>query len=672
MNSILTKSLASLELLASLEKEGLLNPQTARLLFAIKSKKDPKKEIELLQQILAVSKLFRSPFTLPTNDACGPIGLAYSENNQVIGMHPHECHVEISGQTGTGKSTLLRIIFSQALKQNIKVWLFVKAKELRSLLDLNSNILVINFGENTKLNLLNPCGIQTSNYCNIFSDIFVQSQTLYDGTKNYLLENLNRLYAKQQTPPSLFDLCNYVKEQRHPRFSRTSYYQDSLLNRLGGMLYGPLGNVFDCSEGYEKSLLDQNCIFEIDGLTKEQQIFVVNLLLTKLFYHRLHRNLSSWFFVGIDDGNLLFDASLEKRPDLGLPIIHNLLSTVRKSKINIFCCTQTPHQLGASIHSNSAVKITFSLSNGVDVDFIAKNFGNLNSEQKDFLYKLDSRQIILKNTLRYPDPILGTIPLIPEPREVGDSEIDYNNTRILSTFPSIVYNKQTHSPEDNTNQTESESSLKSEHSPKHEPVADRVKDWLMAVNLYQYKKTLTEISKLAGFSLGTGSRIAKECERKNLVKVIQIKIGKGSPRYPILLPDAYTLLGVQEKKFFGKGAGQEHILYQHLLAEHLAEYHPVIELNRGSKFIDLAIEVNNKLIAIEVAMTSAHERENIEKDYAAAKADQVIVACKDDKVLAEVRIILSRLNDDFQQRTRIVLLSDLLKNSPDNFIEKGE
>ena len=38
------------------------------------------------------------------------------------------------------------------------------------------------------------------------------------------------------------------------------------------------------------------------------------------------------YFIGIDDANLIFDISFEKRPDLGLPIIHHLLTTVRKSR----------------------------------------------------------------------------------------------------------------------------------------------------------------------------------------------------------------------------------------------------------------------------------------------------------------------------------------------------
>jgi hypothetical protein len=60
------------------------------------------------------------PFCMPDETADGPIRFAIAENNQFIGLYPEECHVLIAGQTNTGKSTLLKIIFAQALLLNKK------------------------------------------------------------------------------------------------------------------------------------------------------------------------------------------------------------------------------------------------------------------------------------------------------------------------------------------------------------------------------------------------------------------------------------------------------------------------------------------------------------------------------------------------------------------------
>jgi predicted GTPase len=94
----------------------------------------------------------------------------------------------------------------------------------------------------------------------------------------------------------------------------------------------------------------------------------------------------------------------------------------------------------------------------------------------------------------------------------------------------------------------------------------------------------------------------------------------------------------------------------------------VIELNRNGKFIDVALQTNDSLICIEVAMTSAHEKENIEKDFSLSKADYVIVACKDKKVKKEVQEIVSEMPEQFRNKTEVCLLSELLNKKPEDFV----
>ena len=687
MNDHIKKVLTSIDMLTKLKKANALNPLTARTLLSGHLKNDSSK-YEILNQVVVLSCSGKSPFELPDSSVNALISLAISENNQKIGMYPHECHCLIAGQTGMGKTTLLNLIFSQALFLNSHIWLFVRAKDTRGLLGFNKNILVNSFDGSIKFNPLNPCGLSVYDYCNIFADIFIQSQSLYDGTKNYLIEHLSFLYQRFEqfnSYPSMIDLYLYIKSLGHPRYTRAAGYRDSALNRLGGMLAGPLGKVFDCSVGYEESFLNGNCIFEIENLTRQQQIFVVNILLTKLFRYKLSLNTDVWTLCGIDDGNLLFDVALERRPDQGMPIIHDLLSTVRKSKINVFCCTQTPHQIGASIHSNSAIKIFFSMANALDTEFMFRSIGNLTKEQKEFCFGLAQRQIVIKNTLRFQTPILGTIPQIPDLMQITDEEVWRNNNLILSGLPGVTpryepgFENHSHNgddkPKDKKRDKEKENkeddsksqnpSSKAEEKTSKEEIDDNVKIFLMAVNLYQYKKTLTEIVKLADFTAGTGSRLAKQCEKKNIVKMIQVKIGRGSPKYPVLLPLAYEVLGISERKFYGKGAGFEHVLYQHLIVQHFTEVLPegkvTIELHRGNKFIDVVIETNEKLIAIEIAMTAVHEKINIEKDIRDAKADFVITACKDEKVMKQVQKKVSELSREIQDKVRVCLVSEVLK-----------
>lgn len=677
MDNHLGKVLVSLDILSRLKRANSLNLTTANALLSAHINSHQPQRLEVLNQVIGLSTMGLSPFVIPDSTVKAPIGLAVAENNINIGMFPHECHCLIAGQTGVGKTTLLNLIFSQGLMMGNQIWMFVRAKDTRSLLRLNNSILINSFDGSFKFNPLNPNGLSLYDYCNIFADVFIQSQNVYDGTKNYLIEhlsNLYRLFEENGKLPSMFDLFDYIKSKNHRRYSREASYQDSAINRLSGMLSGPLGKIFDCSVGHEEAFLNLHCIFEIENLTRQQQIFFVNLLVTKLFRYKLKTQTQNWSLCGIDDGNLLFDASLEKRPDQGMPIIHDLLSTVRKSKINVFCCTQTPHQIGASIHSNSAIKIMFSLANALDAEFMFRCIGNMTDEQKEFCHGLEARQIVIKNSLRFQTPVLGIIPEVEPLPEFTENEVHLNNRLIIRLLPAVIPRYQPENeihcrreerqagvkPEKQENKPKTENQIK-----EPEPADDKMKTLLWTINLNQYQKTLTEICKLAGFTAGTGSRLAKKCEKQNLIKVVQVRIGKGSPKYPVLLKPAYDILGIEEKKFFGKGAGQEHVLYQHLIAKHFKEILPnervSIELHRGGKHIDVGIETNEKLIAVEVAMTSTHEAVNIEKDIMNAKADLVVTACKDEKVLNEVRKKISGLSSEMQKKVKICEVRDVLR-----------
>jgi len=197
---------------------------------------------------------------------------------------------------------------------------------------------------------------------------------------------------------------------------------------------------------------------------------------------------------------------------------------------------------------------------------------------------------------------------------------------------------------------------------------DSLKGFLMAAYHNEYRLSLTPICIAAGLPAGTGSRIAEECVKRNLIKIIQVPFGRGRPKYPVLLPDGYALLGVQPKTPLGRGAGYEHTLYQHLIAKHLKELKPTIELNRNDKFIDVGIETNEGLICIEIAMTAVHEKINIEKNITLAKAKAVIVACLNEKVLTDVREIITQLPEEYQMKTKTILIPELLKAKPDEII----
>ncbi len=264
------KRLLLMEILSEFKRNGILGMEAAKFIKSLHSIRNPQEFLKQATELLKTLQKSQPQFKLPGSEVNGPIGIGISENKQIVGIYPEECHVLLSGQTGTGKTTLIAMTFAQALNRGMKVWLFVRAKDLRNLLRVDEDIFVINFDGSVKLNLLNSGNIERLDYGNIFVDIFIQSQKLYDGSKNYLLEMLSEVHRKYDNSgrlPAVQDLYDYILATKPVKLSRNAMYRDSALNRLGGMLSGSLGRVLDCSRGYEEEILNHSCIFEIGNLT---------------------------------------------------------------------------------------------------------------------------------------------------------------------------------------------------------------------------------------------------------------------------------------------------------------------------------------------------------------------------------------------------------------------
>jgi hypothetical protein len=209
--------------------------------------------------------------------------------------------------------------------------------------------------------------------------------------------------------PTIHDLHRLIQVKKYSQHARTARYQESALNRLEGII-ASMGKTLTYPCIALEELAKRNVIFDIQGLTSEQQIFVTNILLTWLFYYKLYHNDENYHFVGIDDAQLVFDRSFEYRPDHGLPIISHLISTVRKSKVNVLVAGQIPSQLASSIHANSFTKIMFSLAYGKDIDCMAQSMGLSNVEQLQYCHRLGLREIVVKFSGRYQEPFLAHVP----------------------------------------------------------------------------------------------------------------------------------------------------------------------------------------------------------------------------------------------------------------------
>jgi len=686
------------ELKDVLETKGWLDVNTEILIDSLSVNPNPyvlKTLISSIEELLErITSGELSPFKQPNEDVDGPIRFAVTELGMPVGFYPEEGHCVFVGQTRSGKTTLLFLILAQALRRGIKCWFFVKSKEARKLLTVTREIVVVDFKRGIEINpLLPPPGLSRSEWTNVFSDVFIQGFTVFEGTQNLIIELMNQL------PPdsNLFDLLRKVELTKcFPPSGRTAHYKESAINRLKGILSGDLGETFRCRKSDLESLVERNVIFEIGNLTASQQMFITNLLATWLFKYKLKkaesakteelpkptepfeivpediaRKILPIHYIGLDDANLLFSKEI-KRGFYPLSIISDLLATIRHARIYVFCCTHYPNQLGESIKSNAFLQAMFPLSSGDDVECMRKSMGIYDFEMRNSCHRLKEREIIVKFSKRYVEPFFARVlevKNIPE-QGVSDKEVEENNERILGSRQKTAESRESQEPAEKEGQQEKEKQDKTELKP--EEVAFL---WDIYNRPYVSVKERYNTLKL---SASKGDRIVDSLIRKKLCRKHKINLGYrgGMATFPELTQEGYGAIGVSPKPHLSRGGGFEHDFWISKISEHLkalrSDWEVSTEKQLKGKFIDVMIEFQDQLIGLEVALTSVHEKTNLEKDFALCGCDYVIIGCKNDKVLNEVKKTVQALSEEESEKVKACLLHELLIcKSLDEILKSG-
>lgn len=591
---------------------------------------------ELAPEIIRM-QLTCSPFNVP-DDVDSLIRFALTEAGKDVGWPILSPHTFIIGSSNTGKTFTYMILCRGALEQGHKAWIFAKSDEVTSMMKVFPDIFYDDFNGKMQINPLHF--LKPEVFVSVFNDSFV----LYEGSEAYLLEAIRELKRKNPEP-NLYDLYYFIRARKHPGLSRTARYQESILNRLGGLINSSLGKTFDCVKGHEDDIVKSSAIFKISELTLSEQKFIVNSLLLHLYSSETDR----MRVVVLDDANLLLQKSME------LTLISDIIANIRKGVIHMILCSQSPAELSPAVLSNMANKIMMLSFSGIDRNAMEKHMGLTEKEQKQHLCNLNREKheaiVELGGIAR---PFVAFIYEADFPEPMSKEELAENNEGIIKDFSAPVPR------------------IREDIKEEKPLISNDEKEFLMAVYLNQYRKTLTEIHDIAGFSACRGTKTAKKLEGAEMIKIIEIVKGKGVSKFPVLLEQAYKLLSIEEKKFYGKGAGYEHLVWQHLVVEHFKEYKPEIELNKFGKFIDVAVEHESMLIAIEVAMSSLHEKANIEKDIGIARADFIIIACRDKKVKEEVMQIITEIPEEMRNRTTVLLLSEILKKDLRDLINRNK
>jgi DNA-binding MarR family transcriptional regulator len=316
-------------------------------------------------------------------------------------------HLLAVGQSGSGKTTLFYSLMSEIEKP---FWAFDLKQDYRHVDD----VLVLPWTELRFNPLKPPEGVLPRRWAQVFAEIFGHATALLSGSKNYLMKKvieLYRLYSLFQqvsSPyPSLHELELLVKSEGINYVRKQADYRDTLLNRLEAMNL-VAGTVFECSQGYSiQELLQRDVVFEFDGLSRDVQNFLMEILFAYVYEYRLaqnHRNqgLNHVFFL--DEGKRVFSVYKERQDASGIPEIDELTAKMREFGEGLVVADQEASKLTDSIKANTYTKFLLPTAGRKQFQAMTEAM-NLSERQAEFAQELETGEAVVQVGSRSPVPV---------------------------------------------------------------------------------------------------------------------------------------------------------------------------------------------------------------------------------------------------------------------------
>ncbi|MBN2368810.1 ATP-binding protein [Candidatus Woesearchaeota archaeon] len=610
--------------------------------------------LRLLQPYIVKDALSPDPFSPgpEASEVDGEVRLGLSHpDSRIFGLNLVELMqgTLIVGRPGAGKTTLTYNLIEKANELGIHSLVLDIKKDYRHLVRKLPNTLVFRAdSEDFKWNPLEqPEEVDRVSHITNFADITAEAHAIYHGTNSYIVEHLNWIFTKNPHP-TLFDLYNVIRHDKPPLNSRTARYKESAENRLASILV-KVGNAIKYKKGYriEKLIDDYNIVIELDNLGNQGCIYLSSLILSHVFQYRIANNLRGIkqkpALVIIDEANEIFDKGLEKKISGGLTLI-SMARKAREFQLGIVASCQVPDAISDTV-KNVYTRVLLNLPEGANLKNMAVSMG-LVKEQQEANFDLQEGRAVVRLAGRYTKPFLVQVSPYEIKKDVSNKEVREHMEKYISKLGVVE---------------EPEAEVAKDTANKEQALEIEEKTFLLDVYNRPFLNQKERRDALNITSASKGTDLVKELDKKKLIKIIEINVG-GRGQNPKLLAfedEGFEAIEMPRKNKIHK-SNFEHSFWQDRISKHFSkEYKTYTEKNIRGKHIDVAVETEKGIIAIEVAMTPVYEKNNIIKDLEAG-CEKVIIGCRDNNVLEEVNKIIENLEDREATRTRAYLLPEIL------------
>jgi hypothetical protein len=328
-------------------------------------------------------------------------------------------NILVAASVGHGKTSLIYKVLSSLKEENLTFILFDLKRDYKSLA-IEENTIYFN-EDNLKINpLLPPSNVPIREWMVHFADAFSHSFSLLVGSRDFLLDSLNKFYDSLEKKElfSLPDFLSYLEKSQ----VRNEYIK-IVKGRIASVLSAT--KIFNCREGISLSELDKfNVIFGIDNIGVPEQVFLFSIVLSSVFYMNLNdsskRN-NLYKMIVVDDAHTLLDINKEKDYAMGVPLAHQLIAKMRELGVGFIFSDQQISSLISSVIQNTNTKFIGRINLVEDLNRV---FGSLvNKELLSTVSSLDVGEFLVISTKVSPFCIIKSEPIRIE-KEIPQAVLD--------------------------------------------------------------------------------------------------------------------------------------------------------------------------------------------------------------------------------------------------------
>jgi len=646
-----------------LSHEDVLNdPDVRKLVLAAQVTQNKHLRGAISKAVLGKSVQHREyPFSSQSRFGDIQLGETFQNRPFYLSQEDLNKHLLAVGQSGSGKTTLFYSLMDEIDKP---FWSFDLKQDYRHLVQQNQDILVLPWTELRFNPLQPPSDVPPRRWAQVFVEILGHATSLLSGSKNYLLKRVIELYKlyglfnEVSSPyPSLHELKILIKHDNINYTRKASNYRDTVLNRLESINL-VAGTIFDCNQGYPvKEMLNRNVVFEFDGLSRDVQNFLMEILFACVYEYRVAQNhrdegLNHVFFL--DEGKRVFSVYKERQDAAGIPEIDELTAKMREFGEGLVVADQEASKLTDSIKANTYTKVLLPTGDRKQFDAVADSM-NLSERQEEFASKLGVGEAIVQVGSR--DPVPVNLDNYELEKDVSDEE--------LQRHQSEKWNRLSYEPREMTSEFEKAVAPgRSDEVEKPEIVEDPVENFDVSDEGRQFLRDVVEnpfkklTERYTEFSSRyKGNRAKDELLHQGILVERHVKTDD-SKRKLLQLTEQGRKYAKNELDVEVKQEGRGDIIHrywQHRIKDAFEEkgWHAFVE-----KFdSDVYVNMGNAEIVVEVAMgNNPREIEHVKKHldtgfeaiWVVAEKQEVLDGLKqrmEEKGLIEDRVTFRRLRE---------------------------